>query len=108
MAACLPSCPRPPSHGTNLPAQGSSPGFVVLLARRFDLALLDLDLGDVRLRYWQRHVLARLDHVELARKQHDEAARVADAAGDPGGIIASPPIKVGPRRPDDRRAGVLR
>src|SRR5207245_7390905 len=72
------------------------------------LLLLDFGLGDIRVCHRQRHVLAGLDHVELARKQHDEASGMADATGDPRGIIAGPPIEVGARWPDDGRAGVLR
>ena len=56
----------------------------------------------------QRHRPARLDHVELARQQHHEAALLADAAGDPAGVVAGAEIEVGARRADDGGAGVLR
>src|SRR5262249_51202043 len=56
----------------------------------------------------QRHMPAGLGHIDLARKQHHEPTRMANAVGDATGIIAGPPIEIGARRSDDRRSRILR
>ena len=76
----------------------------VALARVF----ADLNLGKLRFCQRQRHMLAGRDHVELAWKQHDEPAGIVNPIGDASGIIAGPPVQIGPRRPHDRRPGILR
>jgi hypothetical protein len=85
-----------------MPARFPRPDVILAPARlRFGVDLLfpDLGVGNLRLRDRQRHVAAGLDHVELARKQHDEAAGMADATGDAGSIVAGAPIEVRARRP---------
>jgi len=56
----------------------------------------------------QRHMPASLGHIDLARKQHYEPTRMANAVGDATGIIAGAPIEIGARRSDDRRSRILR
>ena len=68
----------------------------------------DFDLGDLRFRHRQRHLAVGRDHVELARKQHHEAAGMANATGDATGVVASTPVEIGARRSDDRRSRILR
>ena len=53
-------------------------------------------------------MFARRDHIELAWQQHHEPARMANATGDPSGVIASTQIQIGARRSDDRRSRILR
>jgi hypothetical protein len=50
----------------------------------------------------QRHMSAGLGHVEFARKQHHEPTGMANAIGDPCGVVAGPPVEIGARRSDDR------
>jgi hypothetical protein len=50
----------------------------------------------------QRHVPAGFGHVEFARKQHHKPTGMANAIGDPSGVVAGAPIKIGARRSDDR------
>ena len=65
-------------------------------------------LGAVHTWHRQRHLAAGRDHVELARKQHHEATRMANATGDATGLIAGAPVEIGARRSDDRRSRILR
>ncbi len=74
----------------------------------FAVRFVDFDLGDLRFRHRQRHVLAGRDHVEFARNEHREATGMANAAGDASGVIAGSPVEVGARRSHDRRSRVLR
>ena len=46
--------------------------------------------------------------IESARDQHDEAALLADAAGDAAGVVAGTQVEIGARRSDDRRSRILR
>ena len=56
----------------------------------------------------QRHMPAGLGHIDLAWKQHHESTRMANAIGDPTGIVARPPVQIRTRRSDDRRSRILR
>src|SRR5262249_53571308 len=67
----------------------------------------DVKSGDLRFRQWQGRLAADRGDVELARQQHHEAAAMANAAGDATGLLAGAPVKIGTRRSDDRRSGIL-
>ena len=68
----------------------------------------DLNFGKLRFRQRQWHMLAGRDHIELAWKQHDEPAGIANATGDASGVFAGAPVEIGARRSDDRRSRILR
>ena len=93
------------------PACGSRLGSPNLVGG-IDVALflfVDLnEFGKLWFGHGQRHMFARRDHIELAWKQHHEPTRMANATGDPSGVIASTQIQIGARRSDDRRSRILR
>ena len=96
-------------------AQSRGAGLRVQTCRRllvggiaFTLFLFLCEFSHVGFGHGQRHMFARLDHIELSWKQHHESTRMANATGDPSGLIAGPPVEIGARRSNDRRARILR
>ena len=61
-----------------------------------------------RSRERQRHAGARCNRIELARQQHRETSRLADAPGRLAGLIARAEIKIGASRTDNCGAGGFR
>src|SRR5262249_39585328 len=59
------------------------------------LVLPGLNAWETGLRHRQRHMLASFDHIEFARKQHRETARMTNALRDAGRVAARTPIEVG-------------
>ena len=66
------------------------------------------EFGDVWSGHRQRHIFARLYHIEISWKQHHEPAGMANATGNPSGIIAGTEVQIGARRSDNRRSRILR
>src|SRR5262249_48584722 len=81
-----------------------------ILLGRIDLTLFLFvrEFGNVWFGHRQRHMFARGDHIELPWKQHHEPAGMANATGDPSGVIAGTQIQIGTRGSDDRRSCILR
>jgi hypothetical protein len=72
------------------------------------LTIVGLEFGNLWFRHRQRHMFARRDHIELSWKQHHEPTRMANATGEPSGVIAGTQVQIGARRPDYRRSRILR